>query len=154
MKVKSNFYWWWDTAILRLCVVETYKSQTRFLNSIENRLMLFCLKFELYCISTLHWLLSFTWTTFNNCLKIITFSIFLNLLITEKSIFDCNMEAPYSNAPYSLNTTRNVRYPHNTLYIFRSEYRTQSQRVSDIQLLSSIHLVKKINMWETLMSVV
>ena len=59
MKVKSNFYWWGDTAILRLCVVETYKSQARFLNSIENRLMLFCLKFELYCISTLHGLLSF-----------------------------------------------------------------------------------------------
>ena len=74
MKVKSNFYWWWDTAILRLCVVETYKSQTRFLNSIENRLMLFCLKFELYCISTLHG------PTFNNCLKIITFYIFLHFI--------------------------------------------------------------------------
>ena len=60
MKVKSNFYWWGDTAILRLCVVETYKSQTRFLNSIENRLMLLKLKFELYCISTLHGLLIFT----------------------------------------------------------------------------------------------
>ena len=145
MKVKGNFYWWWDTAILRLCVVETYKSQTRFLNSIENRLMLFCLKiwivlyFNITLIVIIH-------TTFNNCLKIITFSIFLNSLITEKSIFDCNMEAPYSSAPYSLNTTRHVHHSHNTLYIFWSEYRTQSQTVSDIQLLSLIHLVKKINM--------